>query len=52
MGAKIGDHCELSSHVRVCADRLTLGNHCFVADDILLGLPEVDDGMVTHGHVT
>jgi non-ribosomal peptide synthetase-like protein len=52
MGASIGRHAEVSSYVNVSADKLTLGDHVFLADDVVVGMPHVEAGLVTHERVT
>jgi non-ribosomal peptide synthetase-like protein len=52
MGAKVGRHAEMSAFENVCAERLTLKDYVFVADDVIVGLPHVEKGMVTHGSVS
>ncbi len=52
MGATMGQHAEISSFENVCAEGLTLGDQVFVADDVVLGMPHVQDGGVTHAPVT
>lgn len=52
MGARLGRHTEISSFEHVSAERLTLGDQAFLADDIVVGKPQVDaGGLVTHDHV-
>ena len=52
MGARMGHHAEISAFENVCAERLTLGNQVFVADDVMLGMPHVEDGVVTQQSVS
>lgn len=52
MGAKMGTHAEISSYTNVWAEKLTLGDHVFVADDVIVGPPHVEDGILTHEAVT
>ena len=52
MGARLGRFTEVSSFEHVSAERLTLGDQSFLADDIIVGRPHVDaGGLVTHDHV-
>ena len=51
MGSRMGRHAEISSFVHACADKLVLGDHVFVVDDVVLGMPHVEEGMVTHERV-
>lgn len=52
MGARLGRFTEVSSFEHVSAERLTLGDQAFVADDVVIGRPQVDaGGLVTHDHV-
>jgi non-ribosomal peptide synthetase-like protein len=51
MGARIGHHAEISAFENVCAEHLTLGDQVFVADDVMLGMPTVDNGVVTQQSV-
>jgi non-ribosomal peptide synthetase-like protein len=52
MGARMGHHAEISAFENVCAERLTLGDQVFVADDVMLGMPHVEDGVVTQHSVS
>jgi len=52
MGAHIGHYAEISAFENVCAERLTLGDQVFVADDVMLGMPHVDSGIVTQQPVS
>jgi len=52
MGARMGHHAEISAFENVCAERLTLGDQVFVADDVMLGMPHVEDGVVTQQSVS
>lgn len=52
MGARLGRHTEISSFEHVSAERLTLGDQAFLADDIVVGKVQVDaGGLVTQDHV-
>lgn len=51
MGAEMGTHAEISSYVNVCPEKLSLGDHVFVADDVIVGPVHVEDGIVTHERV-
>lgn len=47
MGARVGRQAEISAYENVCAERLTLGNKAFVADEVVLGASYVENGVMT-----
>jgi len=51
MGANIGKQAEISAYINCNAEKLTLGDHVFVADDVVMGMPHVQGGIVTHEKV-
>lgn len=52
MGARLGRFTEVSSFEHVSAERLTLGDQAFLADDIVVGRPHIEaGGDVTHDDV-
>ncbi|WMW82360.1 amino acid adenylation domain-containing protein [Undibacterium cyanobacteriorum] len=47
LGAKVGKGTELSTALGVVPDMLTLGDECFIADAVMLGDEEIDQGWMT-----
>jgi non-ribosomal peptide synthetase-like protein len=47
LGAKVGKGAEISTALGVVPDMLTLGDECFIADAVMLGDEETDQGWMT-----
>ncbi|MBC3880122.1 amino acid adenylation domain-containing protein [Undibacterium sp. LX40W] len=47
LGAKVGKGAEVSTALGVVPDMLTLGDECFIADAVMLGDEEIDQGWMT-----
>ncbi|MBI3711729.1 MAG: amino acid adenylation domain-containing protein [Burkholderiales bacterium] len=47
LGAKIGKETEVSTALGVVPDMLTLGDECFIADAVMLGDEEIDQGWMS-----
>lgn len=47
LGAKVGKGAEVSTALGVVPDMLTLGDECFIADAVMLGDEEIDQGWMS-----
>lgn len=47
LGAKVGKDAEVSTALGVVPDMLTLGDECFIADAVMLGDEEIDQGWMS-----
>ncbi len=47
LGAEVGKGTEISTALGVVPDMLTLGDECFIADAVMLGDEEIDQGWMT-----
>ena len=52
LGAIIGERCEIATTVYAAPDMINVGDECFLADTVYLGVPAVHQGIIRMGKIS
>jgi len=52
MGTTVGWNTEISTATGISADKVTVGENAFLNDDMTIGMPYIESGIVRHAKVT